>query len=411
MNTWKLSWHGIRTVTLLDLRQRVRSRRWIVALVAWFVLIVGVSASIVVALEWTNRREGADIDTGVISFGIAAYFILAMSLVIAPTFTATSINGDRANGTLALLQASRLSAAEVAMGKLLAAWLTAGMFLAVALPFIIWALVIGSIPLWQVVVCFAVMFCEVAVVCAIGLGMSALFNRPAASTVLTYLVVALLTVLSPMFLGIASAFTMGRDTVRVWTLPPAVEAEYYDTIDEYWMANPDGNGEGIPAPPFGECTWQTEEQMRPHMDRVWWLIALNPFVIVADAAPLPGWAQGDLMTYLNETGDPLIGLKAVVRELRVPEPSEYDYCLQLYSYNPAYTVNYDTNGNVVSVKTADGTPVPVTSPVTRPPLTAEDPLWPWGLGISVLIAAGFFWVAVRRLSVPYGKLPTGTRVA
>lgn len=43
MNTWSLSWHGLRTVISLELKQRIRSPRWIVALAAWFVLIGAVT--------------------------------------------------------------------------------------------------------------------------------------------------------------------------------------------------------------------------------------------------------------------------------------------------------------------------------------------------------------------------------
>jgi hypothetical protein len=41
----------------------------------------------------------------------------------------------------------------------------------------------------------------------------------------------------------------------------------------------------------------------------------------------------------------------------------------------------------------------------------DSPIWPWGLGANLLIGATFLWVAVRRLQVPYGQLPPGTRVA
>jgi hypothetical protein len=45
------------------------------------------------------------------------------------------------------------------------------------------------------------------------------------------------------------------------------------------------------------------------------------------------------------------------------------------------------------------------------PVNVETPAWPWGLGVNVLIGAVFFWAAVRRLAIPYGVLPPGTRVA
>lgn len=410
MNTWKLSAHGIRTVVLLDLRQRVRSRKWIGALVGWFVLIVGLSALLIAAISY-NEEDLGYLNQGTLSFGLVVFMILGLSLVIAPTFTATSINGDRDNGTLALLQATRLSAADIVTGKLIAAWIAAALFFAVSLPVLIWALVAGSISVWQVIVCFAVMFVEVAVVCAIGLGWSSLMGRPAGSTVLTYLTVAVLTVLTPVLLGIASLFTMREDTVRVWDLPAAVQQTYGAEVDQYWSDHPDGDGSGIPAPPVGRCVWTTEKVDRYHADQFWWLVAPNPFVVVADAAPLPASARSDLSTYVANTSDPLAELQLGVRTLRSPAPTDRDGCAEYFSYSGAYYVNRDAIGNIISVTTLDGTAVPYTSPVKTAPVTVDSPIWPWGLGFSILLGAGFFWIAVHRLRVPYGTLSPGTRVA
>jgi hypothetical protein len=72
-------------------------------------------------------------------------------------------------------------------------------------------------------------------------------------------------------------------------------------------------------------------------------------------------------------------------------------------------VEWDDSGNAI-VKTSGGKVVN-TSPVKIRPVNVETPVWPWGLGVHVLLGAGFFWVAVRRLAVPYRKLPPGTRVA
>lgn len=408
MNTWKLSWHGLRTVVALELRQRIRSRRWLVALIAWFVLIGALTALIITVIPQMGSGS-SEFQPGPIAFGLITYLILGLGLVIAPAFTATSINGDRAAGTLALLQATRLSALEIAFGKLLAALATALAFLLTALPFVIWSMVLGSISVWQVVVCFAVVFAEVAVVCAIGLGLSALMNRTAGSTVLTYLIVAIMTVLSPMVLVLSVQLTMRHDTVREWGLTSQANEEYLRQIDEYWSKNgEDASASGMPAPPFDQCTWTTRTYDRPHPEQVWWMIAANPFVVVADAAPLSPDAQGNLSP---RGADPLSLVRYGVRAARNPQPSEVDSCSDLYSRVPGYDVHRDEYGNITGVTTTDGTPVPVTSPVKNQTISAGNPVWPWGLGVNVLLGAAFFVVAVLRLKVPYGVLPRGTRVA
>lgn len=412
MNTWALSWSGMRTVVALELRQRIRSRRWIWALIAWFLVIGGISSLIMLATS-TLLGLGSFEDwyrSGPLTFGVITFFVLGMGLVIAPSFTATSINGDRAAGTLAILQATRLSALEIATGKLIAAWLTSAVFLVVALPFIAWSMVAGSISLWQVLVCFAVVFVLVAVVCAIGLGWSAVISRTAGSTVLTYLSVVALTVLSTGVMGLLMPFTVQEQKVSVWGLSQADADAYSAKVDQYWAQNPDGDGSGAPAPPIGSCAWQQNVETVARVDRVWWITVINPFVIVADAAPLPPGSAQNLAKYENLGSDPLAAIRFGVRQLSQPAATERDECISLYASSPAYVVEADSSGNL-TVTTASGVPVNVESPVKKRTVSVETPVWPWGLGANLLIGGVFFWIAVRRLRIPYGTLPKGTRVA
>jgi ABC-type transport system involved in multi-copper enzyme maturation permease subunit len=411
MNTWSLSWHGLRTVVSLELRQRIRSPRWLIALAAWFVLIGGVTGLVIYSMhvyyggDYGYNQWGA----GPLAFGIITFFVLGMSLVIAPAFTSTSINGDRSAGTLATLQATRLSAFEIAAGKLIAAWLAAAVFLVVALPFIVWTMVLGSISLWQVAVCFAVVFVLVAVVCAIGLGWSALISRTAGASVMTYVSVVLLSVISPLVMALSLPFTQEETVVRVWGLPPAVSDAYYQAQSEYWEKNPNGDGSGAPTPPIGECTWQETRYTETHTQRVWWMLVPNPFVIVADAAPLPKEARENLTDYAGTSSDPLAWIRMAVRSAAMGPELERDECMWLY-YELGYNVDWNEDGTL-KVTTQNGTPVPVETPVKRRTVDAGAPIWPWGLGINLAIGAAFFWVAVRRLAVPYGVLPKGVRVA
>ncbi len=409
MNAWRLSVNGLRTVTELELKQRIRSRRWIIALVVWFLVIGAITSLVILATSRLLDDDGGTRNPGPMAFALNVFFVLGMGLIIAPTFTATSINGDRNAGTLATLQATRLSAAEIAVGKLLAAWLTALVFLVVGLPFIAWSMVTGSISLWQVVACFTVVFVLVAVVCAIGLGWSALLSRPAGSTVMTYLSVVALTVISTFVMAMLSPLVRSTDPVRVWGLPPAVAAQYQAEVDKYWAEHPDGDSSGLPQPPVKQCTWNDETTENVHMERVWWITVINPFVIVADAAPLPAEAYVDLNEYASSAADPLALIRLGVRSLAQPPAAERDDCIWLYTQS-GYNVDYSADGTP-HVTTATGATVNVDTPIKRRPVVVDSPIWLWGLGANLLIGATFLWVAVRRLAVPYGQLAPGTRVA
>ncbi len=411
MSNWTVSVGGLRTVMELELRQRVRSRRWIWALIGWFVL-VGLLTSLVIwassSVAQVYDQPGAATSTngtsaGPMAFALITFLVLGLGLMIAPAFTATSINGDRNAGTLATLQVTKISAAEIALGKLLAAWLVAAVFLVVALPFIAWAMVLGSISWWQVLVTFVVLFVEVAVICAIGLGMSSLTTRPGISAMLTYLVVVVLTSITTVVVVLSTALVQEDRTVRVWGLPPLVEQRYQDQVLQT------KDSAAPPPVPVDKCAWFERTDLAFRMDRVWWILVANPAVIVADAAPLPPGAQGNLSAYIAHTTDPLAIIRSAVRSMSMSPATEKDECIQYYDELPGYHVVYDNQGHG-TVFNSRGQVVTV-SPVKNEPVTAEYPIWPWGLGFHLLLGGLFFWMAVRRLSVPAGKLPPGTRVA
>lgn len=411
MNTWALSWSGLRTVTELEIKQRIRSKRWIWALVAWFLVLGFITTLIILATRSlyliSDNTDRAVQDAGPMAFAAITFLVLGMGLVIAPAFTATAINGDRAAGTLATLQATRLSAVEIAAGKLMAAWLTAAVFLVVAVPFIAWTMLLGQISPWQVFVVFLVVLAEVAVVCAIGLGWSAIVSRSAGSAMLTYLSVVFLAVITLIVFALSTVLVTHNETVRVWGLTPSVESEYDRQVDQYYQDYPDGSNP--PSAPVEKCTWFEQKQQVTHTDQVWWLLLANPFVIVTDAAPIPDGATANLADYTRERNDPMASLRLQVRLLSQPPTREIDQCTYLYDGRPGYQVTYDESGNA-HVTTKDGTPVQV-SPVKATVVSAETPVWPWGLGAHLVLGAVFFWAAVRRLSIPYRTLRPGTRVA
>jgi hypothetical protein len=216
----------------------------------------------------------------------------------------------------------------------------------------------------SVVVCLAVLALLLAVVCAIGLGFSALSPRTSGSAVLTFLSVAGLTVLSPIVFGLTLPAVTTTEDVRVWSVPATYRFE---------------SGE----PP--ECVWRTEQLDRAHTERTWWLLAVNPFVILADAAPQARSAE--------MIGDPLSAIRTAVRSARTGPSPEEDWCTAVFTE-----------------LSADGTPAGEQSPVQTPE-PDRSLVWPYGLAVNLLLGAAGLVVAVRRLTVPQRRLARGTRVA
>ncbi|KQR08495.1 ABC transporter permease [Cellulomonas sp. Leaf334] len=353
--TWGLTWHGVRTVAVLELRQRVRSTRWVVALVVWFVVVGGITLLTSGAISTSASGEsGPGPSAGPLLFGAVTFLVLGLGLLVTPTLASTGINGDRNAGTLATLQVTLLTPAEIAAGKLLAAWAVACAFLVASLPFLGIALAMEGTPgtaLLRVVLLVAVLL---ACVCGIGLGFSALTTRTAGSTVLTFLTVAALTLLTPILFGLTFPTISRTQEVPVSSGPMSFDDE-----------------SGTAA-----CEVTVQERSVAHTERTWWLLGINPFVVLADGAGTTEHAR-----FADNSNDPLGMIRDGVRQLRAGPAIPVDECWLDSSVED------------------------------RQDTVSRAPVWPWGLAVDVLLGAAGYVVAVRRLRIPQRTLPRGTRVA
>ena len=376
-STWGLSWQGLRTVAALELRQRVRSTRWIIVLVLWFVVLVlltvltnrAVHASIGTIDETLDggaavsdaAQRAANEYAAASTFGIVVFLVLALGGLVAPALSATSINGDRSAGVLAALQTTLLTPAEIVLGKLLAAWLTAMALLAAALPVLIWAYVGGGTPITRLLTTLVVLSLSLLMVCAVALGWSAVAARTSSSSVLTYLTVLFLGLGLPILFGLTAPLVQEETTVQVRVFEPTFDAEGNPT---------DG----------GSCVTRTETRSEFRTDRTWWLLAANPFVVVADSAP-PVRRQG-----VFGVGDPLTAIRDGVRTARLGPGEVQDECGGAFQYDEQDRQRQNE---------ADALPA----------------TWPYGLAADLAFGALFTVIAVRRLRAPARTLPRGTRVA
>ena len=367
----RLSGRGLGTVVRLELRQRVRSTRWLVALAVWVAVIALVT--VLVGVTFTSEEVFGEepVGQGPLVFSIIVFLVLSMGLLVSPALAATSVNGDRAAGTLAPLQVTLLSPLEIALGKLVAAWVASLVLLAAAVPFLVWAYAQGDVPVGAVVSTLVLTALVLAVVCAIGLGWSAVCARPAASAVLTYVSVAALCFLSPLVFALSVPLILTEEDVTVR------EQDYTGVTQEF---DEQGNLVG-PEPP---CVEVVREQTVFHSERTWWLLALSPYVVVADAAPRP---SVDPRTG-SVAFDPLSGIREGVRTARLgPEAENYDYCSKTEAQYQAEEAE------------------------RRERLDGAGAVWPWGLAADLVLGGLGVAAAARRLQVPYTALSRGTRVA
>ncbi|OLO50399.1 hypothetical protein BKH30_09605 [Actinomyces oris] len=361
-----MTWTGVRTIMVLELRQRVRATRWRIMLGIWLAVLILLCGGLVIAIETTSSGDVSN-DYLLALYDIVVCFVLGIGLIVAPTLSATSINGDRADATLALLQATALRSQEIVVGKLLAAWVAAIAFLAVATPFLV-LLTLGGGSHWLAFLSHLVILVfTLGAVCAIGLGFSGMTARPSASAVLTYLVVAALTVGTPLATAISASLVTGPQTVVTY------EVDYDASSD-------------------AKVVCRTEPEISTYdvtrTDRIWWMLAPNPFVALGDAtahAPrqLDGGGHRSAYSPLEATG-------SWTDELRDPKPDRVvsNYC----------------------EKWADSSDDPSSSR-DRGPLAKHLAFWPASIVVLMALGAGGVVTASRRLHVPAGRLPRGMRLA
>ncbi len=383
-----MSWHGVKTIAALELRQRIRTSRWPIVLAVWVVLI-----GLVTFLAYWATND-PDLRSGEAMYDIVIFFVLGLSMLIVPSLTATSVNGDREHGVLATLQTTLLSPWDIALGKLLAAWGISLAFLASALPFLAWAWVEGGISVGRIMLSLLVLVLVLAVVCAIGLMFSTLTARPVASAVLTYLTMGALVFGTTIGFGLSVFLVTQQENQQVYGIPdswyeqhqplPFNESDPALTPDQLEELQKSQAG-----PTRADCTTFTRRATVAHTERIWWMLPLNPFVVVADAAPSqPRKAKGYTSGFT-----PMRWISGGSRMARNgPDGGVQQEC-----------------DNYVAQGQGDGTDGGYVDPLDKALETA--PVWPFGLGFLLVAGVGAAAVAGQRLRTPIRRLPNGTRIA
>lgn len=332
----------IGTIARLELTQRLRSVGWYVLLGVFAAVLLGVTA-LSSAVYSYGDAPGAGI------FSIVVNMVLLLVVLVSPTLSGNAINGDRESATLAAIQVTAVSTGDIMLGKLVAAIATGGAFLLVALPFLAFSLLgRGADPL-VLLISILVLAAEIVIVAAIGVGLSGLIARPLFSVATTYLVVAGLVI------GTLIVFALGGLAVR------GEATNYSRPYDE----------NGPICDQWEEYTYEV-----PRFDLVWWALAANPFVVLADATPTEYGSGGYPVDLFGQ-------IKYGVRSAQLsPLEQRWDDC-------------------------AVGSP----GPTPREVIDSTVPSWFVGLGVQVVIAGSLFAGAWSRTRTPARMLPPGTRIA
>ncbi|WP_254678003.1 ABC transporter permease [Agrococcus sp. SGAir0287] len=348
------AWMGLLGVVVqLELRQRVRS-------VAWYVLlgVVGLVTGAVILVLFLGLGSTPQ-DIGGLVFSTVLFLVLLVAMLVTPALCGAAINGEREAGTLAATQLTQVTATQLVLGKLLAAWIASLGFLLVTVPFLLVAMALGGLRPEVVVVGVVILVLEIGVTAAIGVGLSGLLRTPVFSIVTTYLAIAVLG------LGSLIAFGIGALVVQETREVPSL---YYESTDD-----------GATTTCVVDGTYEVSQ---PRTDLIWWTLAANPFVVMADAIPPSFGSYG-------QPDDVFSGISLLVRQAQQaptwPGDCEDEEALYGAPYSPT-----DTTDEVYA---------------------SSVPSWFVGLGVHLLLAGGLVAGAIARTRAPARHLAPGSRIA
>ncbi|MEO9248131.1 ABC transporter permease [Citricoccus nitrophenolicus] len=366
----RLGWGAaLGNIIQMELRQRLRTRAWYIMLAVWFVVIGLVTWGAVASFN-TLAGDEMFFGPGRFVFEAMVGFVLFFGLLVAPAMSASTVSGDRAGGTLAIVQVTLATPGQLLTGKWLASWIAALVFLVTALPYIVLAVVLGGLDVAGLVVFVLMVAVELGVICALGTAISAIVPRTLFAVVVTYLLVALFALGTLIGFGLTAPLAV--------TSVPSNRAVYPDEEPGFDEETGYDSMDWSPV----RCTGPMTSTETLDARSTYWMLAANPFVVVADAVPQPDkppydpddpstWAPDGVMTSISSG----------VRFLQRPPEMNVECA----------------NGELMDqdeIEAHDGTPV-----------------WPLGLGIQVVVAGALFAWARARLVAPAARLPRGTRVA
>src|SRR5436190_13232755 len=114
-------------------------------------------------------------------------FVLAS--MMAPSFAAGSITGEKERKTYEMLLASPLKPAAIVLGKLVASLTHLGVLIFASLPIVMLCLPLGGVSLYEVLTSYLALIVSVVTFGTISVACSSYFQRTAASLAVSYLLI------------------------------------------------------------------------------------------------------------------------------------------------------------------------------------------------------------------------------
>jgi ABC-type transport system involved in multi-copper enzyme maturation permease subunit len=199
-----------------ELLVNLRSHRSF-ALQLVYVIVLG----IVVYLAWPSTQEGlTQVSSGAAQSLFELFFFGQFVLValVAPTFAAGSISGEKERKTYELLLASPLEPSTILFGKLLSSLSFLVLLIISSLPLMILCFLLGGILLAEIFRAYLILILAAGTFGLISVACSSYFRRTSSALVVSYLVILPLALACVVMTRTPN--TVARDFVSIAVLPP-----------------------------------------------------------------------------------------------------------------------------------------------------------------------------------------------
>ncbi len=179
-------------------------------------------ASVLLVAYPSGQRVDLSTDSSaarqLVDFFFLGQYVLAS--LMAPTFAAGAISGEKERKTYEMLLASPLRPWAIVIGKMVASLTHLAVLIIASLPIIMLALPLGGVSIYEVLGAYLWLMISIVLFGSIGLACSCGFRRTSSSLVVSYLIILPLVILGALFWrGLESS-----GSIRLWIatffLPP-----------------------------------------------------------------------------------------------------------------------------------------------------------------------------------------------
>ncbi len=199
-----------------ELLVNLRMSRAFILLFVYQVLLAAV-----VYFAWPSNRldltENAKESSQLVNLFFLGQYILAS--LMAPSFAAGAITGEKERKTYEMLLASPLDPKAIVMGKLVAALTHIAILIFASLPIVMLCLPLGGVSFYEVLAAYLALFASIITFGMISVAAGSFFSRTSASLVVSYLAILPLALLGVLFWQSLSELGSTRFNLSITVIP------------------------------------------------------------------------------------------------------------------------------------------------------------------------------------------------